>query len=289
MGAGSLKIIFSRKGFDSSAGGQPSPIFSDGRMVSLPIPDQMSPIRYTDIRWQEYNLGELVSQLTDGRIASDHPAHLDPDITYESLERRTEWRAIFGQTGSAQGHLERQDIRSGDLFLFFGLFRAAVESSGIPRQDTRSPRCHVIWGWLQIEEILKVDQCDRSHYSWAKYHPHFHRKPDPKNTLYVGRSSLSLPGLISREFPGAGVFSHFTERLMLTAPDVNTPSTWKLPPWFCPKEGQFPLTYHSNPARWKTRKDCTIVNTVGRGQEFILDTAGFPEAIEWLKTILSES
>ena len=33
-----MKLIFSRKGFDSSAGGIPSPILPDGRMISLPIP-----------------------------------------------------------------------------------------------------------------------------------------------------------------------------------------------------------------------------------------------------------
>ncbi len=35
-----VKLILSRKGFDSSSGGVPSPIFSDGRMLSLPIPEQ---------------------------------------------------------------------------------------------------------------------------------------------------------------------------------------------------------------------------------------------------------
>jgi len=33
-----MKIILSRKGFDSTYGGFPSPIFEDGRMISLPIP-----------------------------------------------------------------------------------------------------------------------------------------------------------------------------------------------------------------------------------------------------------
>jgi len=33
-----MKIILSRKGFDSEAGGYPSPILPDGTMLSLPIP-----------------------------------------------------------------------------------------------------------------------------------------------------------------------------------------------------------------------------------------------------------
>jgi len=52
-----MKIIFSRKGFDSSTGGVPSPIFPDGKILSLPIPDKLSPIKYKDINWNQYNLG----------------------------------------------------------------------------------------------------------------------------------------------------------------------------------------------------------------------------------------
>ena len=33
-----MKVILSRKGFDSSNGGIVSPIFEDGTMVSFPIP-----------------------------------------------------------------------------------------------------------------------------------------------------------------------------------------------------------------------------------------------------------
>jgi hypothetical protein len=41
-----MKLILSRKGFDSSTGGIPSPIFPDGRMVSLPIPDKSSTLTF---------------------------------------------------------------------------------------------------------------------------------------------------------------------------------------------------------------------------------------------------
>jgi len=35
-----MLVIISRKGFDSSSGGVPSPIFPDGKMLSLPTPDK---------------------------------------------------------------------------------------------------------------------------------------------------------------------------------------------------------------------------------------------------------
>ena len=91
-----MRLILSRKGFDTSCGGCPSPILPDGRMVSLPIPDARSPIRYGDIRWGEYDLGALVGDLTRGRIAPTQAAHLDPDLRRESLPRRPGWRPLFG-------------------------------------------------------------------------------------------------------------------------------------------------------------------------------------------------
>jgi len=44
-----MKVILSRKGFDSGTGGYPSPILPDGTLLSLPIPDATSDIKYSDI------------------------------------------------------------------------------------------------------------------------------------------------------------------------------------------------------------------------------------------------
>jgi hypothetical protein len=44
-----MKIILSRKGFDSAYGGYPSPILPSGEMVSLPIPSDDA-IRYSDLK-----------------------------------------------------------------------------------------------------------------------------------------------------------------------------------------------------------------------------------------------
>jgi hypothetical protein len=281
-----MKIIFSRKGFDSTAGGKPSPILLDGRMVSLPIPDNKSTIRYRDIRWQEYNLGSLVSNLTDGRIPAWYFAHLDPDINPESLSRPSEWRPIFGQTGAAQGHLRNNDVQPGDIFLFYGLFRNVIINAGRLQWDNHSQQRHVLWGWLQIDEILKIDSCDLSRYDWATNHPHFHRDSDANNTLYVARRFLTLPGLETDLLTGAGVFPRFSDHLMLTAPDAATHTQWLLPQWFYPHDGKYPLTYHPDMTRWQMTETGTKLNTVARGQEFILNTEDFPEAIEWLKGVL---
>ncbi len=284
-----MRIIFSRKGFDSSSGGKPSPILPDGRMISFPIPDRKSPTRYCDINWQEYNLGSLVSDLTNGRIPVSYYAHLDPDINRDSLSRHPEWRPIFGQTGAAQGHLKKNNVQPGDVFLFFGLFRNVQISSGKFVWDTTTQLRHIFWGWLQIDKVIAIDSCKPSDYQWAEYHPHFHRNSDNNNTLYLASRYLSLPGLSSFKQSGSGVFQKFSESLALTSPNAKSPSQWELPQWFYPRDGKYPLTYHSNLTRWQRTKRGTRLNSVARGQEFILDTKGFPEAINWLKRLLKDA
>jgi hypothetical protein len=281
-----MRIILSRKGFDSTSGGNPSPIFPDGRMVSLPIPDKQSPIRYEDIQWQEYDLGALVTDLTDGRIQATHFAHLDPDINSDSLPRHQDWRPIFGQTGSAQGHLQNNCVQALDIFLFFGLFRSVLIKTNKLAWDRHSPLRHVIWGWMQIDKIMRIDTCDGKEYEWAKYHPHFHRNLDASNTLYIARKCFKLDGVSLKGCAGAGVFSQFSERLVLTAPDAQTPSQWELPSWFFPSDNKRPLTYHKKLTRWQRTRNSTKLNAVARGQEFILDATDFPESLMWLEGFL---
>ena len=101
-----MKIIFSRKGFDSGSGKVPSPIFPDGSLVSLPIPDKNSTIEYSHINTPNgVEMGGLVEKLTKGRIPQHFKAHLDPDLFRGSLKRERGWQPAFGQTGQAQGPL----------------------------------------------------------------------------------------------------------------------------------------------------------------------------------------
>lgn len=170
-----MKIILSRKGFDSSSGGIPSPIFPDGRMVSLPIPDKSSPVTYRDISYDDSSIGNLVSDLTGGRIPPCYRAHIDPDLMADSLPRLPNWRPIFGQTGQAQSHLRNNNVGHGDLFLFFGLFHRIKVLNGSHTWVSKSRPRHVIWGWLQVEEVLHLGNFKPQEYVWANYHPHFNR------------------------------------------------------------------------------------------------------------------
>ena len=284
-----MKIILSRKGFDSEFGKKPSPIFPDGRMVSLPIPDDHSRIKYKDIRFSSHNFGSLISDLTGGGVSPADGAHLDPDIRADSIPRHPAWRPIFGQLGSAQGHLENHGVQAGDLFLFFGLFREVVADCGKITYRKGSPTRHIIWGWLQVDEVLNVDSCDRSRYTWATYHPHFDRSPDTSNTMYIGSKDLNLPGMKESRVSGGGAFQSFAEKLQLTATSVTTCSLWELPGWFYPGNGRTPMTYHGNLDRWEQTQTGTRLQTVGKGQEFILDCDEYPEALGWVHGLLASS
>jgi hypothetical protein len=84
--------------------------------MSLPIPTKMpTPTRFGDLSGI---YGNLVSDLTRGRLTEKDWCHLDPDISEDALPRRPGWRGALGQVSAAQGHLANQDVLPGDLFLF---------------------------------------------------------------------------------------------------------------------------------------------------------------------------
>ena len=130
-----MKVVLSRKGFDSSAGGCPSPVFPDGTFLALPIQDEHSPIRYRDLCFQGMNVGDLVAELTGRPERAEHGAHLDPDLNPDLLSRKPGWRPSLGQMGQPQSHLRNEGVQEGDLFLFFGLFRRVECVEGRWRLD----------------------------------------------------------------------------------------------------------------------------------------------------------
>lgn len=275
-----MKIILSRKGFDSSAGGCPSPILPDGQLLSLPIPDAQSPTRYADLGLPS----GLLEDLTHRRIKLNHGAHLDPDINPQTLSRKRHWRALFGQFGAAQSHLRNQGVGPGDLFLFFGLFRNVEYAAEGWRWSDAPPR-HILWGWLQVDEIWPV----LSEFTlplWARTHPHANRRDLSGNTLYVARHTLNLPD-DSTDRTGAGVFRKVAPALQLTAPTARTVSQWRLPRWFFPSQSKPPLSYHQRPERWRQKPRWCELQAAARGQEFVLDSAHYPDAPRWASELIT--
>lgn len=142
-----MKIVLSRKGFDSAVGQVPSPIFPDGRMLSLPIPHASGNVTYQDITFDGRSIGGIVSDLTADRLVASSAAHL-----------------------SVQGHRR---------------------------------------------------------------------------------------------------------------------SRWKLPAWFHPGGRASVLSFHGNPSRWQRTETSVLLDTVGRGQEFVLDSDHYAEAEAWARELIA--
>ena len=205
-----MKIILSRKGFDSSAGGGPSPVV-DGVPISLPIPANGGPSRTT---YGDLGLADHAAKASRGRVGAADKCHHDP-MAISAGE------VILGQCGAAQTHLERQGVGEGDLFVFFGLFRG---------EDGESH--HRIFGYLQIGAIVDLEYADAGAIRELADLgcPHalgMHAKND---AVYRGR------GAFAQTAPDA---------LRLTVPG-GPPSLWQVPTWLKPAS----LSYHGKEGRW---------------------------------------
>ncbi len=246
-----VKVILARKGFDSEFGGSPSPILPDGSMVSLPIPAGEGYPKYSDIHRGPFNNLEELMQRCGIPVPSN--CHSDPDIYRESQPRDQNWRALFGQHGTAEAHLEHQKVGVGDLFLFFGLYRRVDADYHFTGDEM-----HAIFGYMQIGQVIHCDETTKLE-PWMEYHPHAdleHRR-ERNNTIYVAESS--------------GVFK-FDERLVLTKQGM-TKSRWD--PDKLPKD--LKMSMHPNPYR------NGYFQSSSPGQEFVMQNGE-----EWARALLRD-
>ena len=174
-----MRIVFSRKGFDTGSGGPSSPIIG-GKPISLPIPTS----RRSITTYGDLGLGEIVEHATRGRIARDHLCHEDPMFTRD--------KCLFGQCGAAQSHLQNQGVGVGDVFLFFGLFS----------DERKGDRHHRIFGYLEVADVISPTSSQLG--PLERPHPHTLGEWNENNTIYRG--------------PGA-VASRDHEELRLTQPN----------------------------------------------------------------------
>jgi hypothetical protein len=243
-GSDPLKIVFSRKGFDSKSGGGPSPII-DGVLFSLPIPSGKYPSRST---YRDLGLEESVSKASK-KLTPETLCHEDPMF----------WngKCAFGQTGISQYHLARNGVKEGDIFLFFGLF------AELGSQD----RHHRIFGYLSVEKVIPIGSQPKGDElePMLRQHPHTIRDWEtnenwgPNNTIYFGRGRTTTKPL---------------DVLRLTKLGGPT-SHWVVPSWLRETE----LTYHRRGTCWPEDGSLRVV---ARGQEFIADIENKPEPKEWV-------
>lgn len=284
------RLVLSRKGFDSGYGRMPSPILPDGRLLPLPIPSRHDTFKLGDLNAHGLDLAPLLDDLSKGEHSLDTLVHMDPDLDRSPRLRLPGWRPALGQTGTAQSHLSAQGVGPGDVFLFFGWFRQAERSLGRWRFARNAPNLHVIFGWLEIDEVLpiveqRIECLERR--PWIADHPHVANPAhytDKRNTLYIARQHSAYASGCS----GGGVFLQLTPSLQLTAVASKTRSVWSLPSWFYPTEGLSKLSYHSDLSRWTDEGDRCQVKTVAKGQEFVLGLSGRKQSADWLNQLISD-
>ena len=163
-----MKIVLSRKGFDSQYGKQASPILPDGTLLSLPIPSH-DDLTYSEIHWEGRSYWDIISSLKPKTDLNEHShCHLDPDLRACSIIRSDGWQPAFGQTGSPLTELRSFNVGVGDLFLFFGWFKETEYKNGRLCYKYKARDLHLIYGYMQIGNVVDNDTTIPD---WLKYHP----------------------------------------------------------------------------------------------------------------------
>jgi hypothetical protein len=273
------KIILSRKGFDKSSGGKPSPILN-GNLISLPIPRAGSGDFYSDLTISPTE--SYLNVMQDLGIKHHYEGHVDPDIKRSIMKNRpVEWRGLFGQSGSPQGVLNKMKVGKGDIFLFFGWFKEAKKVDGKWKYIHNAQNIHAIFGYLEVGEVFDIKKGEVPP-SWAKYHQHYRNKEEyetKRNVIYMATESFTtLPDKL-----GYGVFK-YNDELILTKKSSNKRSIWELPSFFQNEKQNFKIGLKE----WNVNPDGLVeVQPWGQAQEIFISEN--PEVVAWAERLITNS
>lgn len=266
------KIILSRKGFDSANGGMASPIFPDGRLVSIPIPEDPKKktedfsVRYSDLQVDGQTFREIIDQLHPNQKNQDDYCHLDPDIFVDIKDREKDWEPCFGQSTAALSHLDSQKVNIGDIFLFFGWYKQTEVVKGKIKFKRGARNQQIIFGYLQVKDIARANKVEK--FIW---HPHSKGHETGSNAIYVADKHL-----LNTDLPGYGTF-RLSKDLVLTKEGL-TRSKWELPE--CMKDAE--MTYHGSYSKKEGYFQSAMI-----GQEFVFNST--PEIEEWILSLVEKN
>lgn len=206
-----MKIILSRKGFDSANGGIVSPIMEDGTLLSFPIPSNDMDT-YDDLIYNGQSYSKILDDLN---YRGRYNCHVDPDLSDRRKNKISNWCPIFGQINSSAVYLlDRVKVEEGDLFLFFGNFHKVESKDGKYHYIKKSGDFYsdndlqVIWGYMQVGKIIKNPE-EQQAYNW---HPHSHleRVANGSNVMFIASEKLSFDDSKA----GAGILSYREDRVL---------------------------------------------------------------------------
>jgi len=278
-----MKVILSKKGFDSKYGGIASPIMPDGTLLSLPIPtaEEKAGIKYSNLKYKGNGktYKDIITELNHGKPLDINKCHLDPDIRKKVGIERNNWIPAFGQSRGSQTHLENEGVTEGDLFLFFGRFRQTEYVKGKLHYTRNEKVKNIIFGYLQIYKIYTTDKIVRDLPKKLRYHPHYlnrkHKDYKKTNAIYGACDKLSFI-----DIPGSGCFK-YDKKLILTKEGEFNLTQWELPSFF--KDQNIQISGIKDPYKKNHFQACK-----GYGQEFVIQENIEDNKIlkEWVKKII---
>ena len=260
-----MRVILSRKGFDSKYGCVPSPILPDGRMLPMPIPVANDADQYEALYPDCSKLKAIVKERS--QKAGIRDCHVDPDLLWSTKRHDDSWRAAFGQSGAAASHLDNKEVNIGDLFMFFGWYEHLNE------ENRHNKGFHAIWGYLQVGAIRrKKEECGRCLHD----HPHakyFDNGNVRNNRIYTAKDKCTW----NADLPAYGVFKYH-DGLRLTRKGFSKSR------WDCDKLwGRYTVpTYHKETS-WSNG----IFQSASIGQEFVFPD--HPMVVKWAQDIITKT
>lgn len=228
-----MKVIFSKKGMDSTYGKVVNPILPDGTMLSLPIPRPNEKYSYEKLFYEPLNksLKDIIEELEKNKIKNkfnfekyqnkkgewiDYAGrcHADPFI-FDYYFPKSKFNASLGYRYGNRNNFDKdpKKVEEKDLFLFFGTFKHTICNNGQLEYIRGLPKVHAIFGCLEVNRIEKNKENILNIHHW---HPHSYGDY-PKsegNRLYISDK------IYSKNFK-------YTEYLRLTTPGC-TRRIWKL-------------------------------------------------------------
>jgi len=221
-------IILSRKGVDSRSGRIYSPLNgTTGEYAFLFIEEKADPTnkgfpyRKIPVKFLDYNNAYEI--LLYNRRENMKVAHVDPDLVNFRPEIK-DWKACFGQTNGAGGHLKNLKVDKnpkGSIFLFFSRFKPWKNTENDLKEG------YYIYGWLQVKEVIIPNSSNIKTHP-LNYHSHFSleyiKKKKHNNMVFVATNKLE-----NTDIPGAGMFKRLSNEVRLSYYEDSDLLTWCLP------------------------------------------------------------
>lgn len=262
-----MKIIISRKGFDTTYGGRPSPILPDGTILSLPIPSRgyssdllydgkrkQILIKFRNLQIPHYIREKLLQKGIKSRHLSSYHHLMTSLFPRAKYKLKNSWLNLNGKK-ALYCHLD-PDIysfirsRPPEWRALFGQVGAA--QSHLRNQKVGKNDIFLFFGWFQETEVINGDikykgaiqgkhilfgyfqvekiirnQLDKIE-PWMEYHPHCNEGFWKKNNNTIYVARNELS--FDSNLPGAGYFQ-FSKELQLTESDPSINPNGNLTKW----------------------------------------------------------